>query len=528
MKHNRTLCWMLAFCVGTTVLWHGLGAALRSQSGVTLKNLEGDPAALQGITLTGSFEDCTMKYELAVQDGSIKNEFHAFDYQKYPKKLQGYTTLQMRPSQNGNFQQPQMCDKQEDEYERWEMIGDRVRLVVECVAWEDNYDSYQAMIDTGIDIHIKEGGCKFQNMIVNGAKSGGWQGDVEAYQWAPESWNLFEQNNTCYRTCHKIGGKIYTMVNFPWGGGAIYQLDQMEMHTREDNASEAKELYTVKNQREQALRLDFNMEPTGRVYKIMEFTPQEATRILNIMPLADELLVITQTQKDSDSMQPDENGELQPVQGPEYSSVEGWLCDESGQRIQRLKLLQLQDDQDACVIVSRCLQPQDEDTLTILVDIDSATSQLVQAAIGVRFQNGRVEIVNRVVVPSNALANKLGMTFDGNEIRKLEAAQLSSNGSKMAVVTRTPLRHDAVASQITGGDLYLEVWQNGQRQYLGQLEGGWKQDIMPELVNHGTDINRRYGWELAFPTDSYKWNRSRVQYLDYVVDEKEEWEGSDD
>lgn len=483
-KSYRILCLLLAFCVASSAVWYGAIALLNHRSGTTLTDVQGDASALEGITLQGTFSDPAFSYQFHLKDGKLKNQFAPHSYVTTRDQYSSHCYELAVPASGAHVTEPtiQSEDKTDTQHiKTWVRKADRIRIYLVCERYDtEGREQTEVMVDTGIELEDTENGFTFSATTVDDQLLNNWYCSIDAIP------AFFIRNPVRHlSTTFTLGDTLYLYWNIPWGGAKIYRIDEMVPANYSLEKSQL-ESYS----RDPATMLEHLTPegPMGSMTPILEFTPSEASNILDIYPIGQEhMAVIIQRNADEPCFIPDGQGGLADTPGPDHNELAVQIYDSNYQLVDQASLAELPEGLIGEARILAFDQPGTGfDELSFLVEFFTEQGDSIpatQTAVNLRLESGQLTVSQCIQQPLQPSPN--------GQPAELLATQLDETGTKTALLWRSlpaPLipgtafgmpALNADGSRREASHLYLDVMQDGQLLYRGELNNDWVEDWTP-------------------------------------------------
>ena len=521
-KHSsyRILSLLLAFCIAAGAVWYGALALLKGRSQVTLSHQEGDPAALQGITLTGALSDPAFCYEFTLENGKLRNRFSPHSYPPpSPRNRSGWNLFAL-PAADAQVTPAAEAPGQVDtpsSYKLWQRSTDRIRLYLEYTQYSlSGQKETHAVVDTGVELLDSENGYTLFAQTKNDELLSNWDVDVgripaltPVLPHIPhsDSFSLAED-------------APYLYWNLPWGGARIYRVDEMVPSGVTVKEAKLKEYSQDPATMLEHLETDSS---EGSMEQVLEFTPEEASAILGVYPAGEEhMAVVLLRSAEIPAFVPDGQGGLKDAPGPEQSEITVQIYDTDCHLTDSARLLDLPNITSDSVASCISSGPSDTgfDDLNLLVDFSSEPGTISrQTAVSLRVESGRITAQHSITQPLKPI--------EPSGTPELLRIQMDETGTRTALLWLSlpekfpvestflmqAMREDGTRSQ--GRRVYLDVMENSTLLYRGELNSSWAEDWTP--IN--SYMGRQYHRELVFPMQGFT-----TQHIDYYSDTAVYWE----
>lgn len=474
MKQKRYLSGALVVILLAAMLWYSSIFTLQSRGEVSIQTVSGDASALDGITLEGSLADSTHAYDFILKDGKMNNSFHPTEHLNAiycdPSEYSYGTVYMMPVIETDSFPIREISESSDRTC--WMLTTDRVRMYVEYET-----DAGSAVFDTGIEL---------QGAPEEFVFSGYPQDDFSSVLWNEYSKkNGYElQENLSYKRtiCRTVGKQDYIAVNLPWGGFRLYRITQTEADRKgRVNRYEEKCKAAKPQTKEACLAASLNEEVWGKAVLVAACDADEAGRILELYELGDKLVAITLSNTGCDLAVLDADGRLQKTNGPARSRVEAYVYDADEKLEQVIPIMELPDGTEWNAEVFRCETGADN---LLCLDLDVTReyyTRYMQCGAVLKLVDGEVQLLESVSYPYRADPDVCHGSFTKNEMRNILWVQTDDTQSKMAFAWQSELQWNPEKAAHTGGDIFLEVVQDGKTQWLGKFNDDWQQDyLIPE------------------------------------------------
>lgn len=448
MKQYKLLSGVLAVCLAGAAVWYGGIALLQRGSRVTLQTEKGDASKLQDIELTASLRDDAFCRLLSIEDGVLHDRFAWNTSNPMDRVLHPTVPVELHWLPVPGAEGESVERTEEDGSVEETLVTSRVQLMVEY--WNGETEEY-IRIDPDLEIQAEQPRFMFSR---NGQRG------RYLTKWIPIN---------CDQKCGEAAywnGSRYLAVQLPWGGVQLYRVTQNGEHA-DSHWLEASDF-----PQDMELTVSSCMEdhttPTGKAEKIAEYSSDDITWLIGLVPMQNGLVMLTQTSTQLSAQQPNENGVMQPLQTPEKSRIEALVFDQNDSLVKRLILLEL-DEAAAAPKAEylRCGQPQTgQDDLCVIFRIRDA----MEGAAVLRLEPTDARLVDAVQYMTN------------EDSRKIATVQTDAAGEKMAFVWQQ--RTASLDDQI-----YLEVRQKGESVYMGRFVSDTKQDPLLLLDRNGAMAN---------------------------------------
>ena len=515
MKKIRMLSLMLAFCLGVGVLWYGCIAGLQKGSCVRLETVKGDPAALEGIPLSGTMEDQLFRYRFTLQNGLIQNEFEPKEYESLsnidPDNNICEATVIAVPSKDAEVRDLQLTAADENS-QSWELYTNRVKLMLAVSTIAENSEQEElAMVDTGIEINAGEKArFVFQNYVgsrLDAWRLVGWLKDGNKDEFIQDFYDMpFPE----YGYCVQIGEKLYAAINLPGGGAQIYQVtDRAEYDLMwEDGVPKDPDRPIEEQLLEQA---ELGFPEIGKAELICEYPSQQVTGIIGMYQLEDSIAVLTYKDGVWQGWHLDEQNQIAANESSGQSAAELLVYDQAGNLQEKQTLMQF-SGKEACQVAAYPVSSEDKKELCLKLQVQkwetNTHTDLAEKAFVLRMEPDGVNVLQS---DAYALKPEGRWIAEKNGAAQLILAAEDPSGERMALLWQPfPADWTEPNPGPSGRDLYLQVIaKNGVVLYLGELKCGWEDDVRHELSQYdqiGLTFNtnelprnwRHYSFENAF------------------------------
>lgn len=532
MKKIRMLSLMLAFCLGVGVLWYGCIAGLQKGSRVRLETVKGDPAALEGIPLSGTMEDQLFRYRFTLRDGLIQNEFEPKEYESLsntdPDNNICEATVIAVPSKDAEARDLQLTAADENS-QIWELYTDRVKLML-VVSKDTGVSEPEelAMVDTGIEINAGEKSrFVFQNYV--GSRLDAWHlvGWLEDGNKDGFIQNFYDMPFLEYGYCVQIREKLYAAINLPSGGAQIYQVTDMAEYDRmwEDGVSKDPDRPIEEQLLEQA---ELGFPEIGKAERICEYPSQQVTDVIGMYQLGDSIAVLTYKDGVWQGWHLDEQNQMVSNEPSGQSVVELMVYDQVGNLREKQTLMQF-PGKETCQVAAYPVLSKDKKELCLKLQVQkwetNAHTDLAERAFVLRMEPDGVNVLQS---DAYALKPEGRWIAEKNGAAQLILAAADPSGERMALLWQPfPADWTEPNPGPSGNDLYLQVIEkSGEVLYLGELKCGWEDDVRHELSRYdqiGLSFNtnelprnwRHYSFENAFErysSEVYNFNRGNRNF----------------
>lgn len=510
MKKNKTICLVLAFCLGVSVLWYGAIALTKHTRQVKLIDQEGDrAAALSGITFEGFTSDDVVRYNFRIRNGKVKNNFKALEFNSDDGLFQASAYSAYQPDPDGEM----TAEKGPDN--TWKINTDRMRLMVRVMRdWRPDSDG-QAYFDSGLTIQGMPGEYSFESYGEQPTHMG--MGMID-----PFSWMCFNQVQDTVTA--EMNGKFLVALNLPWAGARLYNVDEWNDGQVMDEA----QLMEIANEQDLNKRLrkqaEIQVQPSGSAQLMTEWSSTDVTRVLYMQPLGDKLIVLTQTDASRPCYKQDAEGWVVKNDRPAESWVNALVCDENGNVQESVPLMRLSDEYSYPARAVQMNVKENELSFTLEAGDSNASKVHLQKGIVLRMEEGKLKAIGSPTFASSTEGEALGLAETEEHPRAIAAVEADASGERVAVVWQEYAEMDESYTKLNGGDCQIQVFENGKSIYRGTLKCGWENENRYLLTggwdfNIGemnlpstfigfrkTDANRYYGGCISYPSDQFQTN----------------------
>lgn len=447
MKKYKTLSLLVAFCLLFVLLWHGLLLILEPGSRPTLNTVEGDSSALSNISLEGCFADNSIGYHFALKNGafSAKPMASQKSISFFPQPWSASTTWHFTHSPD---------------------TPDRVGLSISGTAAEAyTYDSPKSSDENAafhFNTNVSLSQADFD--LISRAPSYVKDGTAEsalAYELIPDG------------PVQYINGKLYGVVNLPWGGIQVYCIpDPARNLSSTDPAYFAPWIET-----ENGIQMIPYENSLGTPELVLSLDGDTVTMADGLFPLGDKIILLGHTDAGEPMYHLDENSGLQPLPSPEKSVLTAYVYDQNFHLEQTLPLLDLPQTILSHVdVIAPGVASPDSRTLCLVLKIDDRVEPYYageseeqsepigwMGALALHLEdNGTLQLTNSLLYPSNLTsAQQISAHWASAGPRMILTAQTDSTGDRLAVITVPADRRPFPE---------LDVYQNGTRIYRGVLQ----------------------------------------------------------
>lgn len=477
MKKHRTLYSLLALCLAAGLIWYGCIAVLQKGASPLLVDVKGDRAALQGFSLEGLVTDGSFEYPFTLKDGELSCKFRAVDHNSsldnfdhswaaYPK---------MVPAQTGHFTTPEIKNYPDSELTSWTMRGDRFRIMLECnlFSYTPNTPSQCTLIDTGLEVQGDAEEFTFHSSF---DKS---QGLFSL--WAESSaipLSTIAPRASYVKMC-STEDQIFAVYNLPWGGAQIHQITTME--PQDQYAKQVEQIMGSSD----TPPINMDSYPIGESQLVYTLSPSEASQILELYPLGDHYIVLTQSNVDMPCFVLNENHTLQDVPGPKADVVEARVYDAQWNCTDIVPLMELPENDTLFwnVSATQYLPSSsgfDDLNLKLTASAQSGSensTQTLECAALLRLENGRLTVHNTRLFHAPAPTPTDDAAFIDSYPTLLTSGMDETGTKSIQLWFAGYLRQNNWAQAPVGGQLYVDVWQQDELLYRGELQTGWLDDI---------------------------------------------------
>lgn len=453
----RLLAGLLALILAAGLIWYSAIFLLAPGSGVQLRDLSGDRAAMQGITLTGRVQDNTWEVPFTVADGRVQNGFvpRAGSYDRYDT-ITFYYALTPMPAPGADTSEPVAITD----------AGGTMRYQISTneVAWYVNVWGSKGrelvLFDTGLRCHTDKGRYFFES---TSRMIGDTDGHMIWRQSWPEGEDNTPENEEAYWEVHDVNCTI--------GRTRTKQYDLIMVGVGLETR-----VFRVDNW---GSTLDIKEASYGTSHAFTDYT-QPVGAVSETSTLPGMLRRAGRTSADTAV------AVVQSGQGLTACALDaaGFLTDQT-------QLLTAEEAGEPCNVlvvtaaagtgfadIGLLLEPNGPAAAADSMAAAEAALAAEQTprdtcpwAAALRVENGRFTAAERVPLNST-----------GNASRFL-AAGLDETGTRLVTVQQLlPLREEQPPVGVRGREFHLAgevstaVWQAGEKLYEGVLEGDWRED----------------------------------------------------
>lgn len=438
----RMLAALAALILAGAVLWYGVLFALAGHSGMALKDLAGERAALDGVTVEGAVRDNSFEINFTVTGAGVQNRFEP----RYALEMDAgsggyYESVMIQPAPGADTSEPQQATHESGE-PYYTITTDELAYYI-CVWGAAGRDL--AMFDSGLRCTAPEGGRFFlygHSLSMDGSGPRVWyldaprqdasEADQEAYARTQEfSWHS-------WRT--RAGQQEFFAIT-AGGETQVFRIDgwgsSMEIGT--NTADEAGAEF-----------VDYS-RPIGAVSlaaalpgELMGAAPAGADNAVLLLRRQGALIAAA---LDETGTVTDETPFLQPQTGQEF--YEAHFCSPAKTSHADVGLVLFTNDDD---------EPD-------------GPPWMGSWAAALRIEDGRFTKTQTLcLAEAGGIAQFLG-------------AGLSEDGERLVTVQqRLPSAAEQPPAglwkdgQYLAGEVSLAVWQDGRQLYEGILAGDWRED----------------------------------------------------
>ena len=454
MKQKRYLVGALAIIFLVGVLWYGSILAWPSDDAVSIQTVSGDISALEGITLEGMLADGTHTNAFILQDGTVKSVFrpseHRHTIYEVPSSYESSTFYLMPVIEPGTFPIQEIAES--SYLTSWLLTTDRARMYIEY-----NSDAGSAVLDTGIvlqqepDVFVFGGYPENDNSIVL------W------HEYDTDPSYALQDSVYAGSICRTVNGQAYATVNLPWGGFRLYRMTEiLAGRTNRYERYEEKRKNAKPQTKEACLAASLEEETWGDAVLTIACNADQAGRILDLYQLGDKLIAITLSNADCDLAVLDKDGRLQKTSGPKKSGIDAYIFGADDTLEQVIPLMELPRGTEWNAEIFLC-KTDAENVLCLDIDVTREYStRYMQCGAVLKLVEDKVQLLEAVAYPYRDDPAIWKGSFTDEQLRSIVWVQTDETQSKMAVVWQSGLQWNPEGGTHTGGDLFLEIIQDGK------------------------------------------------------------------